>query len=85
MAVTLDQILATTREGLPALAARRRLLERDVHDALPPGDFASALRRPTVALIAEVKRRSPSAGSRISIRSGVPASTPLPVRPQCPS
>jgi indole-3-glycerol phosphate synthase len=63
MAVSLDQILATTRDGLPALAARRKLLERDAHDALPPADFASALRRPTVALVAEVKRRSPSAGS----------------------
>jgi indole-3-glycerol phosphate synthase len=63
MAVSLEQILRTTREGLPALAARRRQLELDAMDASSPADFVTALRRPTVALIAEVKRRSPSAGS----------------------
>ncbi len=63
MPTTLDQILATTRAGLPALAERRRALEAAALAAPAPGPFAAALRRPTVALIAEVKRRSPSAGA----------------------
>jgi indole-3-glycerol phosphate synthase len=63
MPVTLGQILSSTREGLPALHARRAELEREVsHTRLPP-PFGLALRRPNVAVIAEVKRRSPSAGS----------------------
>ena len=57
----LDAIIAATRETLPALRARRNELERAALDAAPPASFEAALRRPTVALIAEVKRRSPSA------------------------
>lgn len=63
MPVTLDQILTATRDGLPRLRARRAVVEREAAAAPPPPSFAAALRRPTVAVIAEVKRRSPSAGS----------------------
>jgi indole-3-glycerol phosphate synthase len=63
MPVTLGEILSSTRRGLPALHARRAELERGATQARVPPSFASALRRPNVALIAEVKRRSPSAGS----------------------
>jgi indole-3-glycerol phosphate synthase len=62
MPVTLDQILSTARGQLPALHARRAAVEREAADAPPAPSFAAALRRPTVAVIAEVKRRSPSAG-----------------------
>lgn len=58
----LDQILRGIRSGLPDRRARRDALEARIA-ALPPApDFVAALRRPEVALIAEVKRRSPSAG-----------------------
>ena len=62
MPVSLAQILETTRRRLPDLAARRRELERAALAAPPPPAFDATLRRPAVALIAEVKRRSPSAG-----------------------
>jgi indole-3-glycerol phosphate synthase len=63
MPVTLGEILSSTRRGLPALQARRAELERQVSQAKLPPSLAAALRRPNVAVIAEVKRRSPSAGS----------------------
>jgi indole-3-glycerol phosphate synthase len=63
MPVTLGQILDSTRRQLPALWARRAELEREVEAARLPPPFGAALRRPNVAVIAEVKRRSPSAGS----------------------
>jgi len=64
MAGRLDQIVNTTRQGLPALHGRRAALERDLERApAVPTSFRAALRRPTVAVIAELKRRSPSAGS----------------------
>lgn len=59
----LDTIIATTRATLPALQAREAELERAAARAPVPPSFLHALRRPTVALIAEVKRRSPSAGA----------------------
>ncbi|MFL5535561.1 MAG: indole-3-glycerol phosphate synthase TrpC [Gemmatimonadales bacterium] len=60
----LDQILSTTRQSLPTLQGRRAALEREVERAPSiPTSLRSALRRPTVAVIAELKRRSPSAGS----------------------
>lgn len=59
----LDTIIATTRATLPALRAREAELERAAARAPAPPSFLHALRRPTVALIAEVKRRSPSAGA----------------------
>lgn len=64
MPVSLDQIIETTRSRLPALHARRAALERDVlGEALPRPSFRAALRRSHVSVIAEIKRRSPSAGA----------------------
>jgi indole-3-glycerol phosphate synthase len=63
MPVTLDQILSSTRRDLDTLRARRASLERDVQNGRAAPPFGAALRRDTVAVIAEVKRRSPSAGS----------------------
>ena len=63
MPVTLGEILSSTRRGLPALHAQRAELERQVNRTRLPLPFGAALRRPNVAVIAEVKRRSPSAGS----------------------
>jgi indole-3-glycerol phosphate synthase len=63
MPVTLDQILRSTRDALPALHARRAAVEREAADTPRPPSLIDALRRPEVAVIAEVKRRSPSAGS----------------------
>jgi indole-3-glycerol phosphate synthase len=63
MPVTLSEILSSTRGRLPALYARRAELERDTRTGRVPPRFGGALRRPNVAVIAEVKRRSPSAGS----------------------
>ena len=63
MPVTLDQILTATRGRLPDLRARRAAVEREAAAAIRPPSLAAALRRGSVAVIAEVKRRSPSAGS----------------------
>jgi indole-3-glycerol phosphate synthase len=64
MPVSLQQILDSTRRTLPALKARQDALEQDVRgDHLARPSFRAALRRPHLAVIAEVKRRSPSAGS----------------------
>jgi indole-3-glycerol phosphate synthase len=63
MPVTLDEILSSTRLGLPALQARRVELEREADRARVPPRFQPALQRSNVAVIAEVKRRSPSAGA----------------------
>jgi indole-3-glycerol phosphate synthase len=62
MAVSLDQILASTRRELPGLLRRRDVLEREAETRVRPPSFGQALRRERVAVIAEVKRRSPSAG-----------------------
>jgi indole-3-glycerol phosphate synthase len=62
MPVTLNQILNSTRGTLESLRARRGALERDAGATRPPPSFQAALRRETVAVVAEVKRRSPSAG-----------------------
>jgi len=62
MRVSLDQILETTRGGLPALSARADTVSREAGAVPRPPSLAGALRRDTVAIIAEVKRRSPSAG-----------------------
>jgi len=63
MPVTLDQILSATRGGLDALRRRRGELARQASAAPAPPSFAAALRGLRVGVIAEVKRRSPSAGS----------------------
>ena len=62
MAVTLDQILASTRLDLPALSRRRSALEREAADRPTPPSLRDALRLERVGVVAEVKRRSPSAG-----------------------
>jgi indole-3-glycerol phosphate synthase len=64
MPVSLQEILSSTQQGLPALRRRREALERQIQGTrVARPSFRAALRRPTVAIIAEVKRRSPSAGS----------------------
>lgn len=59
----LDAILAATRATLPGLRQQGGHIERAALARPVPADFEAALRRDDVALIAEVKRRSPSAGS----------------------
>lgn len=63
MPTTLAQILASTRAGFPALQARRRELERRAAEAPRRPAFLSGWDRCRLALVAEVKRRSPSAGT----------------------
>lgn len=59
----LDEILAAKREEVRALAPDRRRLERDARDAPTPRDFVGVLRAgATMALVAEIKRQSPSKG-----------------------
>ncbi|HEY6218662.1 MAG TPA: indole-3-glycerol phosphate synthase TrpC [Gemmatimonadaceae bacterium] len=60
---TLGQILGETKARVDALRSGRNELERALAEAPPrPFSLAEALRRETVAVIAEVKRRSPSKG-----------------------
>jgi indole-3-glycerol phosphate synthase len=59
----LDEILSVTRLALPALRAHRVILERAAAQRADPLDFTQGFRRNRVGLIAEVKRRSPSAGA----------------------
>lgn len=64
MPVRLEEILDATRQGIPALRLRRAALEQALEGSrVTHPSFRAALLRPTVAVIAEVKRRSPSAGS----------------------
>lgn len=63
MATTLTQILEKTRAGLGALRARTAELERAAAGAPVPPSFRGAFAPDRVALVAEVKRRSPSAGA----------------------
>lgn len=63
MPTTLEQIVADTRAALPLLLARRAQVERESADRPEPPSFRHALQRADLAVIAEVKRRSPSAGT----------------------
>ena len=60
----LDEILTTKRTEVADLRARRGDLEAVARGAEPPRDFAGALRRADgrLAVVAEIKRRSPSKG-----------------------
>lgn len=61
--VTLDAILTATRDRVAGLRPLARDLERRAAAAPSAPAFARALAGRTVGVIAEVKRRSPSAGS----------------------
>jgi indole-3-glycerol phosphate synthase len=59
----LDRILADTARRLAASRADREGWKRRAGEAARAPSMAAALRGPTVGVIAEVKRRSPSAGA----------------------
>ena len=59
----LDRIVETKRAEVAALAGRRDELRAAARDAAPAEDFTAAIRSaPGMAVIAEVKKASPSAG-----------------------
>lgn len=59
----LEPILAEARRRIAGLHARRRELERRAGERPPPPPFGIGLRGASVGVLAEVKRRSPSAGA----------------------
>lgn len=61
----LDRLVAAARREMQARQAARseQELEREARGARAPADFLGALRTPGIAVIAEHKRRSPSAGA----------------------
>ena len=63
MTATLKRILDNTRERVRCLEPRARDLEAAARAASPAPDWSAALAGTDVAVIAEVKRRSPSAGA----------------------
>src|ERR1043165_9658717 len=60
---TLSSILAVTRAGLQALTSRRAALEAEAAKAPAAPLWSGAFTGADVSVIAEVKRRSPSAGA----------------------
>ena len=62
MPTTLNDILKSTSARVQATRSQRRVFEQEVAASTPPPDFAVALRAGTVSVVAEIKRRSPSAG-----------------------
>ena len=58
----LDRIVASARRRLADSPPDRGALERAVADSRAPADALAALAAPGIRIIAEVKRRSPSAG-----------------------
>ncbi len=58
----LDRILDRTRERVDALIGLEHSLRDAARSAPAPRDFARAIRTPGLAVVAEIKRRSPSAG-----------------------
>jgi indole-3-glycerol phosphate synthase len=58
----LVEIVASKQAEVTALAARRAEVEAAATAAPPARDFLGALRGPTLGVIAEIKRRSPSKG-----------------------
>jgi indole-3-glycerol phosphate synthase len=68
---TLGELVDRAKIRVHVLAAHRSTLEHQASDTPIPRGFAAALRRPTVAVIAEVKRRSPSHGEiNVGLHSG---------------
>src|SRR6267154_3954235 len=58
----LDAILSATRERIASLRPNARELAQQAAQAPEPRGFAPVLAAPAIGVIAEVKRRSPSAG-----------------------
>jgi indole-3-glycerol phosphate synthase len=58
----LAEIVESKRAEIAVLEARRAEVEAAAADAPPTRDFLGALRGPTLGVIAEIKRRSPSKG-----------------------
>ncbi len=73
MSIRLEDLVQATREALERRKEQRPLaeLERELGDRTEGRPFAEALSRPGTSLIAEHKRRSPSAGT---IREGATCS-----------
>jgi indole-3-glycerol phosphate synthase len=63
MPTTLDQILASTSATLPGLRERRKAIHASAAQAAVPRPFLPPAPRRHLALVAEVKRRSPSQGT----------------------
>lgn len=62
MAAVLEPIVAEARRRAAVVAERATAWRREAHAAAPTRDFSAALQGPGLSVIAEVKRRSPSAG-----------------------